>query len=251
VPGRSSQRHSASRPASRLRTQKDGCVSCLPTFENLARERGFHAIAGIDEVGRGALFGPVFAAAVILDPDRPIVGLQDSKTLDPATRTSLAEHIRHSCVAWALGAADAYEIDRINIYQASRLAMKRAAEALAVPPDYLLIDAVSIDFAAPQEPLIKGDARCQAIAAASIVAKVARDQCMDHWHLVFPQYHLSGNKGYGTPDHKRALAEHGPTSLHRFSYAPVRASCAETWWTGYVPAASPVRTSPGGRRNSL
>jgi ribonuclease HII len=208
-------------------------IRCLSRYENRARERGFRAIAGVDEVGRGALFGPVFAAAVVLDPERGVRGLKDSKVLDGAARTKLAREIKRRCVAWALGAADAFEIDQINIYQASRLAMKRAVEALTLRPDYLLIDAVKIDLNIEQEPLIDGDARCRAIAAASIVAKVARDECMDRWQTVFPRYNLSSNKGYSTPDHKQALREHGPTSLHRFSFEPVRLSSTEIWWTGY------------------
>jgi ribonuclease HII len=184
-------------------------------------------------VGRGALFGPVLAAAVVLDPERKIRGLQDSKILEAADRSRLSGEIKRKCVAWAVGAADAFEIDQINIYQASRLAMKRAVEALEVRPDFLLIDAVKLDLTIHQEALIDGDARCRAIAAASIVAKVARDECMDKWQSVFPQYNLTSNKGYSTPDHKRALKKHGPTALHRFSFEPVRLNCSETWWTGY------------------
>lgn len=208
-------------------------IRCLSRYETRARERGFRIIAGVDEVGRGALFGPVFAAAVALDPERGVRGLKDSKVLDAGARTELAHEIKRRSLAWAVGAADAFEIDQINIYQASRLAMKRAVEALALRPDYLLIDAVAIDLAIEQEPLIDGDARCRAIAAASIVAKVARDECMDRWQTVFPRYNLASNKGYSTPDHKQALREHGPTALHRFSFEPVRLSCPEIWWSGY------------------
>ncbi|MFZ0592057.1 MAG: ribonuclease HII [Bryobacteraceae bacterium] len=208
-------------------------IRCLSRYENRARERGFRIIAGIDEVGRGALFGPVFAAAVILDPERGVRGLKDSKVLDAEARAALAHEIKRKSLAWAVGAADAYEIDQINIYQASRLAMKRAVEALTLRPDYLLIDAVKIDLAIEQEPLIDGDARCRGIAAASIIAKVARDACMDRWQTVFPQYNLASNKGYSTPDHKKALRQHGPTALHRFSFEPVRLSCPEMWWSGY------------------
>jgi ribonuclease HII len=208
-------------------------IRCLSRYENAARERGFRIVAGVDEVGRGALFGPVLAAAVVLDPERGVRGLKDSKVLDGEARTHLAFEIKRRCLAWAVGAADAFEIDQINIYQASRLAMKRAVEALTLRPDYLLIDAVKIDLTIEQEPLIDGDARCRAIAAASIVAKVARDECMDRWQTVFPQYNLASNKGYSTPDHKKALRQHGPTALHRFSFEPVRLSCPEIWWSGY------------------
>lgn len=214
-------------------------IRCVSTYERVAREQGFRCIAGIDEVGRGCLFGPVFAAAVVLDPDRPIAGLADSKILDGAERERLARHIKNRCLSWAVGAADVFEIDQINIYQASRLAMKRAAEALALRPDYLLIDALRIDFAAEQRPLIGGDARCRAIAAASILAKVHRDRCLDHWHEVFPHYNLKSNKGYSTPDHRRALRQHGPTLLHRWSFLPVRLSSSEVHWSGYINQPPP------------
>jgi ribonuclease HII len=187
----------------------------------------------VDEVGRGSLFGPVFAAAVVLNPERPIRGLKDSKVLDAGERADLTAEIQRKCLGWAVGAADAFEIDQINIYQASRLAMRRAVEALALRPDYLLIDALKIDVPIAQEPLIDGDARCRAIAAASIIAKVLRDACMGRWQAIFPVYNLASNKGYSTPDHRKALREHGPTALHRFSFEPVRMSCREVWWSGY------------------
>jgi ribonuclease HII len=209
-------------------------VRCRSTFEREARERGFSRIAGVDEVGRGCLFGPVFAAAVILDPARPIGGLNDSKVLEREERESLAARIKRRCVGWAIGGADVFEIDQINILQASRLAMRRAVEALTVSPDFLLIDAVTIDLPMEQMPLIDGDARCRAIAAASIVAKVHRDACLAEWDRVFPQYNLASNKGYSTPDHRRALEQHGPTLLHRFSFEPVRASSPRVHWSGYL-----------------
>ena len=188
---------------------------------------------GVDEVGRGSLFGPVFAGAVILSPDRPMRGLRDSKQLDPERREVLAERIRERAISWAVGAADAFEIDRINIYQATRVAMKRAVERLHPRPDYLLIDALRIDLDIPQQALIKGDARSQCIAAASIVAKVHRDACIRRWHEVFPHYGLASNKGYSAPEHFAGLREHGPTSLHRFSFLPVRQSSPIELWTGY------------------
>jgi ribonuclease HII len=210
-------------------------VRCRSTFEREARERGFSCIAGVDEVGRGCLFGPVFAAAVVLDPARPIGGLNDSKIIEREEREDLAARIKQRCMCWAVGGADVFEIDQINILQASRLAMRRAVEALPVRPDYLLIDAVTIDLPVEQLPLIDGDARCRAIAAASIVAKVYRDACLTEWDRVFPQYNLASNKGYSTPDHRRALREHGPTLLHRFSFEPVRASSPRVHWSGYIP----------------
>ena len=217
-------------------------IRCVSSYEEEARERGFTCIAGVDEVGRGCLFGPVFAAAVILDPLRPVTGLRDSKVLAAPQREELAAQIKSSCVSWAVGGADVFEIDQINIYQASRLAMRRSIEALFLRPDYLLIDAVKVDLPIEQLSLIKGDARCRAIAAASIIAKVHRDACLQHWHQVFPEYHLASNKGYGTSDHLDALRRHGPTLLHRFSFGPVRAASSEVHWTGYlsqrIPGAS-------------
>jgi ribonuclease HII len=183
---------------------------------------GFASIAGVDEAGRGSLFGPVFAAAVILSPESPIRGLRDSKQLDPERREKLAEQICFQAKAWAVASADAAEIDRVNIYEASRLAMKRAVEQLSTPPDFLLIDALSVDVSAPQRPLIKGDARCRSIAAASILAKVRRDACMRDWDYVYPQYGLCRGKGYATPEHRRALEIFGPTPQHRLTFEPVR-----------------------------
>jgi ribonuclease HII len=196
---------------------------CEGALERELHARGFRAVAGVDEVGRGALFGPVVAAAVILSADRPVRGLNDSKQLEPEERETLALRIRERAVAWAIGAVDAATIDAINIYQASRLAMRLAVERLALRPDFLLIDAVPIDLPVPQRPLIKGDARCHAIAAASIVAKVYRDACMRVWDEVFPAYGLASHKGYSTPEHCKAIEEFGLTPLHRLSFEPVRA----------------------------
>jgi ribonuclease HII len=200
-----------------------GTFRCDGAIERQVRARGFHAIAGVDEVGRGALFGPVVAAAVILSPERPVRGLNDSKLLEPERREQLDVRIRERAAAWAVAAVDAATIDSINIYQASRLAMRLAVARLNPAPDFALIDAVPLELSIPQRPLIKGDARSQAIAAASIVAKVHRDRLMRIWDEVFPQYGLAAHKGYATPEHWRALAEHGPTPLHRLSFEPVRA----------------------------
>ena len=200
-----------------------GKFRCEATFERELRARGFHAVAGVDEVGRGALLGAVFAGAVILSEDRPVRGLNDSKLLDPERREVLAERIRERAVAWAIGAVDAATIDRVNIYQASRMAMRTAVNHLDPAPDFLLVDAVPLELALPQRALIKGDARCHAIAAASILAKVQRDACMRAWDLVFPEYGLAAHKGYSTPEHCRALERYGPTPLHRLSFEPVRA----------------------------
>jgi len=202
-----------------------GKFRCEATLERELRARGFQAVAGVDEVGRGSLFGPVVAAAVILSPDRPVRGLNDSKLLEAERREVLDQRIRERAVAWAVAAVDAATIDSINIYQASRLAMRMAVTRLDPAPDFLLIDAVPVDLPLPQRPLIKGDMRCHAIAAASIVAKVYRDACMRVWDRVFPQYGLASHKGYSTPEHCQAIERFGPTPLHRLSFEPVRAHC--------------------------
>jgi ribonuclease HII len=200
-----------------------GIIRCEAALEQELRSRGFQAVAGTDEVGRGALFGPVFAAAVILSPDRPVRGLNDSKVLEPERREVLAERIRERAVAWAVAAVDAAMIDHVNIYQASRMAMRMAVMRLDPRPDFVLSDAVPLDLPMPQRPLIDGDARCHAIAAASIVAKVHRDQCMRVWDKVFPAYGLASHKGYSTPEHIQAIRRYGLTPLHRLSFEPVRA----------------------------
>jgi ribonuclease HII len=179
---------------------------CSTRFERAARQLGWMRIAGIDEAGRGALFGPVVAAAVILNPKRRIVGLDDSKKLSAERRTELATRIKEHSLAWAVAEIDAQRIDAWNIYQASRQAMTAALLQLAIPPDYLLIDAMQLDVLIEQKSLIKGDARSISIAAASILAKTHRDICMEKW------------------DHLEALRLHGPSPLHRHSFAPVRES---------------------------
>src|SRR5271155_1790569 len=169
-------------------------------YERAARCAGYRRIAGVDEAGRGALFGPVFAAAVVLDPLRQIRGLDDSKQLDPDRREVLAQRIRDRALAWSVAGADAFEIDRVNILQASRLAMKRAVQRLRTASDFLLIDAITVDLAVSQKALIHGDSLCFSIAAASILAKVARDAALVAWNNVFPEYGFARNKGYATPD---------------------------------------------------
>jgi len=214
----------------------------MPTsrHERAFRRAGYRAIAGLDEAGRGALFGPVFAAAVILDPEKPIRGLDDSKQLEPERREILAERIRERAQSWAVAGADAFEIDHWNILQAARLAMRRAVEQLPSPCDFMLVDAVSVDLPLPQKALIHGDALCFSIAAASILAKVARDAALQAWDAVFPEYRLKDNKGYGTPEHLVALDRLGPTTLHRFSFEPVRNASRYQPWTGYpVPQPDP------------
>ncbi|GIU80426.1 MAG: ribonuclease HII [Bryobacteraceae bacterium] len=196
-------------------------MRCTTQLEQRLRREGFSSIAGVDEAGRGCLFGPVFAAAVILDPGRPIEGLADSKTLSPERRSELAGLIRERSISWSVASASAEEIDRINIREASRLAMRRAVAGLSPPCDYLLVDALQIDWPVPQQALIRGDARVASIAAASILAKTARDALMTELDARFPGYGLARHKGYGTAEHLDALRRLGPTPLHRRSFAPV------------------------------
>ena len=215
---------------------------CSSRFERAARKLGWTRIAGLDEAGRGALFGPVVAAAVILNPKRRIVGLDDSKKLAAERRTELAERIRQYAVAWSVAEIDAQRIDAWNIYQASRQAMTAALEQLSIQPDYLLIDAMQLDVLIEQKSLIKGDGRSVSIAAASILAKTHRDARMEEWDAVYPQYGLAQHKGYGTPDHLEALRIYGPTPLHRHSFAPVRdAGC---WAAGAVQESLPLEIGP-------
>lgn len=196
-------------------------LRCTLRYEKRAWASGAHLVAGVDEVGRGSLFGCVVAAAVILDPAYRVRGLRDSKLLLPERREVLAERIREHAVAWAVAAVDAARIDQINIYQASRVAMREAVLRLSPAADHLLIDAVKIDFDIPQDAIIHGDALSASIAAASILAKVERDRMMCEWDTVFPAYGLASHKGYSTPKHLAILRELGPTPLHRQSFAPV------------------------------
>ena len=202
-------------------------LRCTLKFEKLAWAGGAKLVAGVDEVGRGSLFGPVVAAAVVLDPDYRIRGLRDSKLLRAERRELLARRIREHAVAWAFAAIDAARIDQINIYQASRQAMVDAVTRLNPMADHLLIDALRLDCDLPQRAIIHGDALSASIAAASILAKVERDRMISRWDPVFPLYGLRSNKGYSTPKHLAALREHGPCPLHRQSFAPV--------WNAPVP----------------
>jgi len=211
---------------------------CSSRFERAARQLGWTRIAGIDEAGRGALFGPVVAAAVILNPRRRIVGLDDSKKLTAERRTLLAARIREHALAWAVAEIDAGRIDAWNILQASRQAMTAALGQLAFVPDYLLIDAMELDVPIEQKSLVKGDAKSISIAAASILAKTHRDTRMDEWDGLYPGYGFAQHKGYGTPEHLEALKRLGPTPLHRHSFAPVReAGC---WSTGATQTPLPI-----------
>ena len=211
---------------------------CSSRFEREARRRGWQRIAGLDEVGRGSLFGSVVAAAVVLDPRRRIVGLDDSKKLLPARREVLAKRIREHALAWAVAEVDAHRIDAWNIYQASRQAMAEALRQLIIRPDYLLLDAMQLDVLIEQKSLIHGDARSVSIAAASILAKVERDRQMIEWDQMYPLYGLAQHKGYATPEHLAALRAHGPTPHHRFSFAPVRMACC--WAAGATQVPLPI-----------
>src|ERR1700740_137098 len=193
---------------------------CGSRYEREARQCGWLRVAGIDEAGRGSLFGPVVAAAVILNPRRRIVGLDDSKKLTAERRTELAPRIREHALSWAVAEIDAQRIDAWNIYQASRQAMTAALQQLAIVPDYLLIDAMQLDVLIEQKALIKGDARSVSIAAASILAKTHRDTRLEELDAVYPGYGLAQHKGYSTPEHMEALRRLGPTPLHRYSFAP-------------------------------
>ncbi len=205
---------------------------CSDAPEQALRYHGFRIIAGVDEVGRGALFGPVVAAAVILPAkisSLARLGLTDSKQLTRDQRETLDRKIRKLALAVSIAEVDAETIDRLNIYQASRLAMLHAVQALTLSPDHLLIDAMLLDLAQLSHPcaqtrLYYGDALSLSIAAASVIAKVHRDALMRDLDLLHPQYGLASHKGYATPEHRRALREHGPCPLHRRTFAPVAAA---------------------------
>jgi ribonuclease HII len=197
-------------------------------FEARARARGFRTIAGVDEAGRGPLAGPVVAAAVVLPPGFPAAGIRDSKALSPNARERAFSHILSGAVSFSIGQADPGEIDRLNILQASLLAMRRAVEGLSPPADFLYVDGTfEIPGDGPawglirQEPLVKGDSRCLAVMAASILAKVTRDRMMVEYDRLYPGYGLSGHKGYPTKGHLDALRRFGPSPIHRRSFRGV------------------------------
>lgn len=202
---------------------------CTSRFEAKIRRLGYAAVAGCDEAGRGALLGPLYAAAVILDPTRTIRGLDDSKKLTPDERAVLAPRIRARALAFAVVAVPAAKVDLLNVYQASRRAMIQALEMLEPAPDYVLTDAMRLagwgdarEFEVPYRAIIHGDARSVSIAAASILAKTERDAHLIELDRLYPQYCLASNKGYGTPEHLRGLQEHGPCPEHRRTFAPVK-----------------------------
>jgi ribonuclease HII len=193
----------------------------MRTLENALRRVGFVHVAGVDEVGRGCLAGPVVAGAVVLHPDRHIPGVCDSKLVPSAERERLYDRIVRRAVAWAVAAAEPDEIDRINIHQASLRAMQRAILSLAPLPDLVLVDAFRVpELPMAQRGVLHGDRRCAAIAAASIVAKVTRDRLMLELHARDPRYGFDRHKGYATADHLDAVARFGYSEMHRRSFRP-------------------------------
>jgi len=214
---------------------------CGNKFEKAARSQGATIIAGVDEVGRGSLFGPVVAAAVILPPDTRVRGLRDSKQLLREDRERLAKVVERKAVAIAVAEVDAETIDRVNIYQATRIAMAAAVGRLTLTPDHLLIDAMRLDLECAQTSIIYGDSLSISIAAASVVAKVYRDRRMCELDQQYPQYGLASHKGYSTPQHLAALEKHGPCPLHRKSFRPVAQTSLP--WDNSVPDG-PIPDNP-------
>jgi ribonuclease HII len=204
-------------------------VGARRTIENALRRYGFVCVAGVDEVGRGCLAGPVMAGAVVLDPDRHIPGLADSKALTEQARDRLYDVIVRKAVSWSVAAAEPAEIDAINIHQATLKAMQRAVLALAPLPDAVLVDAFRIpSLPMAQRGVVRGDRQCAAIAAASIVAKVTRDRLMDRLHVDDPRYGFDRHKGYATADHLSAVARYGYSAVHRRSFRPPTLFDSET-----------------------
>jgi ribonuclease HII len=196
-------------------------VRAFRTIENSLRRLGFNYVAGVDEVGRGCLAGPVVAAAVILAPDKYVARVCDSKTVTALERTELYTRITRRAVAWAAAVVDREEIDRINIHQASLRAMQIAVQRLAPCADFVLVDAFRIpDLLVPQRAVAHGDRRCTAIAAASIVAKVTRDRLMLELHARDPRYGFDRHKGYATKDHLQAVSQYGYSDAHRRTFRP-------------------------------
>jgi len=196
-------------------------VRAFRTLENSIRRMGFHYVAGVDEVGRGCLARPVLAAPVLLAPDKYVARVCDSKTVTALERVQLYDRITKKAIAWGVAAVGCDEIDRINIHQASLRAMERAVRLLAPCPDFVLVDAFKIpDLLMPQRPVIHGDSRCTAIAAASIVAKVTRDRLMLELHARDPRYGFDRHKGYATREHLSAVSQFGYSEAHRRSFRP-------------------------------
>lgn len=194
----------------------------MSSYENEIYKQGYQTIAGVDEVGRGPLAGPVVAAAVILPADFQILGINDSKQLSEGKREELFELIHQHAVSVGIGIIPSQQIDEVNIYQATKLAMRKAISHLAISPDYLLIDAMKLEIDVPQLSLVKGDERSISIAASSIIAKVIRDRYMKRLGQEFPQYGFENHMGYGTKQHIEAITTYGVTQEHRLSFAPIK-----------------------------
>lgn len=191
----------------------------MSEYENEARKNGFMVIAGLDEAGRGPLAGPVVAGCCVLDPEVMVLGVNDSKKLSEKKRAELFPLIQEKALSYGVGIVDEKVIDQINILEATKLAMKKAIEALSVQPDLLLIDALRLpDLAIRQEDIIKGDAKSVSIAAASILAKETRDRIMREYDSVYPEYGFAKHKGYGTKEHIEAIRKYGPCPIHRRSF---------------------------------
>jgi ribonuclease HII len=221
----------------------------LLRFENELWEQGHTHVAGVDEAGRGPLAGPVVAAAAILPRGWKLEGLDDSKKIaDEARRDTLAEAIKRGAVAWAVGVAEAEEIDRLNIRRASLLAMHRALQALGIQPTFVLLDAFTIpECPLPQRGIIKGDALSLSIAAASVLAKTTRDRLMRELDVQYPGYGLAEHKGYPTASHVQALRERGVLPIHRRSFAPVREVLGEAVPSQGGPLQGELFTEEGSR----
>ncbi len=194
-------------------------------FEKAARSSGARLVAGIDEAGRGPLAGPVVAAAVILPEGCFIQDLTDSKKLSAKQRERLSTEIQEKALAWEVGISDAALIDKINILEATRRAMESAVARMALQPDYLLIDAVTIETNIPQKGIVKGDLLSHSISAASVIAKVTRDRIMESCHKTYPEYNFHKHKGYGTREHRDKIRAHGPCPIHRRTFRRVREYC--------------------------
>lgn len=194
-------------------------------FEKAARSSGARLVAGIDEAGRGPLAGPVVAAAVILPEGCFIQNLTDSKKLSTKQRERLSTEIQDKALAWEVGISDAALIDKINILEATRRAMESAVARMALQPDYLLIDAVTIETNIPQKGIVKGDLLSHSISAASVIAKVTRDRIMESCHKTYPEYNFHKHKGYGTREHRDKIRAHGPCPIHRRTFRRVREYC--------------------------
>lgn len=197
-------------------------ISMKSNIDRIYFENGFKLIAGIDEVGRGPLAGPVVAACVLFDINVSIPEVNDSKKLSMKKRKELAEIIKENALSIGIGIIDNNIIDEVNILEATKLAMIKALDNLLIKPDFVLVDAVKLNISYPNESIIKGDEKSMVIAASSIIAKVTRDEIMKGYHQIYPQYGFDRNSGYPTKEHKEALIKHGITPIHRISFKPVK-----------------------------